>query len=114
MPVSWWLASAPAVRPIAQLPPGPSVQPSRGVVARLRNRRPHRRIRAAPGIRARPSLAGPLPIPPGLFGIDFAHFLEQLLRVRTRHIGRFWAVTIPLLRSPGSDRLLNALRHEKS
>src|SRR2546428_9178490 len=60
-----------------------------------------------------PSLAGPLPIPFRLIGIDLAHALEQIARVRLRNIRRFRAATVALFGTPrrGTDRFLRPIGH---
>jgi hypothetical protein len=63
-----------------------------------------------------PLLTRALAIALGLVGIDFAHFLQQILCVRSRNVWRTRAAVIALFWSPRSRfrRFLNALRHKKT
>src|SRR5205814_2730183 len=63
--------------------------------------------------RSGPSLTCALAIAFGLVGIDLAHLFEKISSVGSRDVGRSGAVAVPLLRSPGKRRLLDALRHGK-
>ena len=66
---------------------------------------------------AGPLLTSALAIALRLIRINLAHFLQEILGVRPRDVGRLWATTIAvaLLRPPrNSRRFLNALRHKKN
>src|SRR5215813_10662586 len=62
-----------------------------------------------------PLLAGALPVTLRLIRIYLTHFFEEILRVRTRDIGRARPIAATLLRPPRRrfDRLLNALWHQE-
>ena len=67
-------------------------------------------------VAACPLLPGALAVALGLVRVHLPHFLQQILRVRPRNIGRARTAFVSLLRTPrsGIKWLLHALRHGKN
>ncbi len=63
-----------------------------------------------------PLLSSALAVTPRLVGIDLAHPLEEILRVRLLHVGGFGAAAFALLRAPrrGTHRSLSPFRHAET
>ena len=104
------LSSLPAINPA----PAPATL---CVAAMLENRRSSRTRSGRTKRRGDPLLARALAIALRLIRIDLAHFLQEILGIRSRNIRCFRAaaaVVASLFRSPRHRRFLHAIRHGKN